>query len=100
MKLFQRVKAEFAQDGDFDTGNVKYKGYERYSVGWTDWRACTARPARKSLAEGGDPTVFKGLALLPLGASPFLHQQGFSRKQIICPEWRRASTSQANLLNT
>lgn len=38
MKLFQRVAAEFAQDGDFDTSNVKYKGYERYSVGWTDWR--------------------------------------------------------------
>jgi hypothetical protein len=39
MKLFQRVSAEFAQDGDFDTGNLKYKGYERYSVGWTDPRA-------------------------------------------------------------
>jgi hypothetical protein len=39
MKLFQRKTAEFAQDGDFDTGNLKYKGYERYSVGWTDWRA-------------------------------------------------------------
>lgn len=39
MKLFQRITCEFAQDGDFDTGNLKYKGYERYSVGWTDWRA-------------------------------------------------------------
>lgn len=39
MKLFQRVKTEFAQDGDFDTDNVKYKAYERYSVGWTDFRA-------------------------------------------------------------
>jgi hypothetical protein len=44
MKLFQRVKAEFAQDGDFDTGNAKYKGYERYSVGWTDWRAAFGSP--------------------------------------------------------
>jgi hypothetical protein len=44
MKLFQRVKAEFAQDGDFDTGNAKYKGYERYSVGWTDWRALYGSP--------------------------------------------------------
>lgn len=44
MKLFQRVKAEFAQDGDFDTDNLKYKGYERYSVGWTDWRACFGSP--------------------------------------------------------
>jgi hypothetical protein len=44
MKLFQRVAAEFAQDGDFDTGNLKYKGYERYSVGWTDPRALFASP--------------------------------------------------------
>lgn len=44
MKLFQRVKAEFAQDGEFDTDNVKYKGYERYSVGSTDWRALFGSP--------------------------------------------------------
>lgn len=39
MKLFQRTEAEFAQDGDFDTANLKYKGYERFSVGWSDFRA-------------------------------------------------------------
>lgn len=39
MKLFERTSAEFAQDNDFDTSNLKYKGYERYSVGWTDPRA-------------------------------------------------------------
>jgi hypothetical protein len=44
MKLFQRVKAEFAQDGDFDTGNIKYKAYERYSTGWTDFRALYGSP--------------------------------------------------------
>jgi len=44
MKLFQRVTAEFAQDGDFDTGNLKYKGYERYSVGWSDPRALYGSP--------------------------------------------------------
>lgn len=38
MKMFDRESATFAQDGDFDTSNVKYKGYERYSVGWSDWR--------------------------------------------------------------
>lgn len=38
MKMFKRIAAEFAQDGEFDTYNVKYKGYERYSVGWSDWR--------------------------------------------------------------
>lgn len=39
MTMFQRVKAEFAEDGDFDTGNIKYKGYERYSFGCSDFRA-------------------------------------------------------------
>lgn len=38
MKLFERTSAEFAQDNDFDTSNLKYKGYERYSMGWTDPR--------------------------------------------------------------
>lgn len=39
MKLVQREEASFAQDGDFDTSNLKYKGYERYSAGWSDWRS-------------------------------------------------------------
>lgn len=39
LKLFQRTEAEFAQDGDFDTSNLKYKAYERYSVGCSDWRS-------------------------------------------------------------
>lgn len=39
IKLFQRVAAEFSQDKDFDTDNLKYKAYERYSTGWSDWRA-------------------------------------------------------------
>jgi hypothetical protein len=44
MKLFQRKSAAFSQDGDFDTGNLKYKGYERYSVGWSDFRALYGSP--------------------------------------------------------
>jgi hypothetical protein len=44
LKLFQRESAEFAQDNDFDTSNLKYKGYERYSVGWTDWRGLYGSP--------------------------------------------------------
>lgn len=39
LKMFQRVAPEFKQDGDFDTDNLKYKGYERYSVGCSDWRS-------------------------------------------------------------
>lgn len=38
MKMFQREEATFGQDGDFDTSNLKYKGYERYSGGWSDFR--------------------------------------------------------------
>jgi len=44
LKLFQRVRAEFAQDGDFDSGNLKYKGYERYSTGWSDFRGLYGSP--------------------------------------------------------
>jgi hypothetical protein len=38
MKFFTRTSAEFGQDNDFDTSNLKYKGYERYAAGWTDPR--------------------------------------------------------------
>lgn len=38
LKHFEREAPDFAQDNDFDTSNLKYKGYERYSFGWTDFR--------------------------------------------------------------
>jgi hypothetical protein len=44
LKLFQRTTAEFKQDGDFDTDNLKYKAYERYSVGVSDWRGLYGSP--------------------------------------------------------
>lgn len=44
VKLFQREDIWFAQDGDFDTDNLKYKFYERYSQGWTDWRGAYGTP--------------------------------------------------------
>jgi len=25
-------------EGDFDTDVMRYKAYERYAFGWTDWR--------------------------------------------------------------
>ena len=40
--LFQRNPIKYADDGDFDTGNMKYKAYERYSVGMADWRGVFA----------------------------------------------------------
>lgn len=42
MKYFERTAAEFAQDNDFDTSNLKYKGYERYAFGFSDWRGVFA----------------------------------------------------------
>ena len=44
LKLFQRTAAEFKQDGDFDSDNLKFKAYERYSVGCSDWRAIYGTP--------------------------------------------------------
>lgn len=38
MMMYVREAIEFKDDGDFDTDNRKYKAYERYSVGATDWR--------------------------------------------------------------
>jgi len=36
MKHFERVKMSTAMEGDFETGNVRYKARERYSFGWSD----------------------------------------------------------------
>jgi hypothetical protein len=39
MKFFRRVATEFTEDGDFDSDNKKFKGYMRFSCGWTDFRS-------------------------------------------------------------
>jgi len=44
LKLFEREEVDFSQDGDFDTDNLKYKAYERYSTGWSDWRGLYGSP--------------------------------------------------------
>jgi hypothetical protein len=36
MKHFVRTPLSTGMDGDFDTGNVRYKARERYSFGWSD----------------------------------------------------------------
>ena len=38
MKHFVRAPLKTAMEGDFDTGNVRYKARERYSYGGSDWR--------------------------------------------------------------
>ena len=38
MKMFTRAPLTTAMEGDFDTGNVRYKARERYSFGVSDPR--------------------------------------------------------------
>jgi len=38
LKMFQRSPLKKGMEGDFETGNVRYKVRERYSFGATDWR--------------------------------------------------------------
>ena len=44
MKVFQRRSMKNGMEGDFETGNVRYKCSERYSFGWTDWRGVYGSP--------------------------------------------------------
>lgn len=37
-KHFVRTALSTGSEGDFDTGNFRYKARERYSFGWSDWR--------------------------------------------------------------
>lgn len=41
---YNRQTVEFDTDNDFDTKNARASAYERYSVGWTDWRGLYANP--------------------------------------------------------
>jgi len=36
LKMFERTPLQNSMDGDFDTGNVRYKSRERYSFGYSD----------------------------------------------------------------
>ena len=38
LKHFQRSPLKKGMEGDFETGNVRYKVRDRYSFGFTDWR--------------------------------------------------------------
>ena len=44
MKHFVRTPLANSMDGDFDTGNVRYKSRERYSFGWSDPLGMYASP--------------------------------------------------------
>jgi hypothetical protein len=44
MKHFVRSPLKTAMEGDFETGNARYKARERYSFGWSDPRAMYGSP--------------------------------------------------------
>jgi len=44
MKMFVRSPIKTAMEGDFDTGNVRYKARERYSFGFSDPRGIFGSP--------------------------------------------------------
>jgi hypothetical protein len=44
MKMFNRVAIKTAFEGDFETGNVRYKARERYSFGFSDPRGMYGSP--------------------------------------------------------
>ena len=43
-KLFNRTPIKTAMEGDFDTGNMRFKARERYSFGVSDWRCVFGTP--------------------------------------------------------
>ena len=44
MKYFERAALKTAMEGDFDTGNMRYKARERYSFGFSDYRGIFGSP--------------------------------------------------------
>ena len=43
-KMFNRAAIKTAMEGDFDTGNMRFKARESYSFGVSDWRSVFATP--------------------------------------------------------
>ena len=44
LKHLVRTPVSTSMEGDFETGNVRYKARERYSFGWSDWRGIFGSP--------------------------------------------------------
>jgi hypothetical protein len=44
LKGFNRTAVRTSMEGDFDTGNVRYKARERYAFGWSDPRGIFGTP--------------------------------------------------------
>ena len=44
LKMFQRRPLKTSMEPDFESGNMRFKASERYSFGWSDWRAIFGSP--------------------------------------------------------
>lgn len=44
LKHMLRKRVSRGIEGDFETGNMRYKARERYSFGWSDWRGAYGSP--------------------------------------------------------
>lgn len=44
LKYIERVAMKTGMEGDFETGNLRYKARERYVTGWSDWRGAFGTP--------------------------------------------------------
>lgn len=44
LKLYQRKNRVIRRENEFDTDNLKVKGVERYTFGWSDWRSVYGSP--------------------------------------------------------
>ena len=44
LKYIERVAMKTGMEGDFESGNLRYKARERYVVGWSDWRGAYGTP--------------------------------------------------------
>lgn len=50
LNFFWRIKPEFKSEEDFDTFVAKYRGYMRYSYGFSDWRGMIGSTGGATLA--------------------------------------------------
>ena len=50
LNFFWRVRPEFKREEDFDTLVAKYRGYMRYSYGYSDWRGIVGSQGTSTLS--------------------------------------------------
>lgn len=53
LNFFWRVRPEFKNEEDFDTFVAKYRGYMRYSYGFSDWRGMVGSKGEAGLSSTG-----------------------------------------------